>query len=109
MAKKKPTPKKPKIEQGWIDPEMIPPKIKEIDVAADGYYDVMMERTVLSKEEHELKENLIKIMLFHGETRYVMPDGKIVEVLDKHTVKVRKAKTKTIGGVDGEFIEEEDE
>lgn len=99
-------PKAPKVEQGWIDPEMAPKKIKEIDSAAEGYYEIMMERTVLSKEEHELKENLIKIMLAHGETRYVMPDGKIVEVIDKHNVKVRKAKTPTKGGGDGEFVDD---
>lgn len=82
-------------DQGYLPGEgMEPPRHKRVDDAADNYYDTMMDRVKLSKEEHELKDALIDKMKEHGIDRYEMPDGKIVMVTHKSNVRVKKKKAK---------------
>lgn len=80
--------KKPK--QQFLSSEMEPPRIKEIDSAADIYYDVMTDRCRLSKDEDEAKTNLIEKMKAHGLDLYETPDGLVVSILNKSNAKVKK-------------------
>jgi hypothetical protein len=68
------------------------PTHRDIDDAADTYYESMLERQRLSAEEHEAKDNLLLKMTEHGLERYKMPDGKTVEVLSNKNVRIKKAK-----------------
>ena len=106
MAKKARAKRKPKPKQGHLD-GMEPPRIKPLDDAADNYYEVMMDRVKLSKEEDEMKTALIEKMKEHGLDRYETPDGKIVTVTAKSNVKVKSKKatseeTEDEGEQDGE-------
>lgn len=88
---KKPKSAKPKAKQGFIS-GMEPPSYKDIDDAAENYYDTMLERKALSETEDLQKDALIDKMKEHGIDRYEMPDGKVVMVTAKAQVKVKKAK-----------------
>ncbi len=99
--------RKPKAKQAYL-PDMEPPSIKVIDQCAENYYDVMQERVALSADEDEKKTALIEKMKEHGLERYEY-DGKVVMLTSKSNVKVKKAKQKTEGGVEGEFIEEDED
>ncbi len=94
MAKRKAKPK-----QGYL-PEMEPPTFKDIDSAAENYYDTMQERVKLSGEEDEAKTNLIEKMRSHDLERYEY-DGKIVMIVNKSNVKVKKAKKAEENGEEG--------
>lgn len=90
MAKKAKT-------KGWRKrvaylPGMEPPSIRAIDNAADIYYDRMMERTVLSKKEHEAMESLVEKMKEHKIDRYETAQGLLVEVTSKSKCTVKKKK-----------------
>ena len=74
--------------------------------AAEIYDDVKRERIVKSNEEREAKDSLINLMVEHGLKLYETPDGLQAIVTDKHNVKTKK---RTIGGVDGEFVPEDEE
>jgi hypothetical protein len=87
--------KKPK--QAFLSEDLAPPIIKPIEDAADTYYDVMVERCKLSKEEDEAKDNLIDKMKEHGVERYVTRDGKVVTVTNKSNVRVKKKDEETNG------------
>lgn len=89
MAKRKATTRPSRAKQGFL-PEMEPPSHKDVDAAADNYYEVMMERTRLSKEEDEKKTYLIEKMREHGIERYVTPDGLVVTVSSKSNVAVKR-------------------
>ena len=67
-----------------------PPRIKAIDDKAAAYYEVMMERVALSKDEDEAKSNLIEVMVKHGETHYETRNGFVVTVTSKSGVKCKK-------------------
>lgn len=108
MAKKKPPrsrkPKGPKAKQGDLGEGFgIAPPIPELDSAAENYYDVMMERVKLSKEEDETKTALIELMRTNNLTRYEY-DGRIVMLTDKTNVKI-KANKKQSGDDSNEFTE----
>lgn len=106
-TKKKPKgARKPKAKQGYLDPEMQPVVIQAIEDAASNYYDVMQDRVKLSEEEDELKDALIDVMNKEKLARYEMEDGRVVMLTDKLSVKVKKTKKPTDGGVENEFIEE---
>jgi len=83
--------KKPKAKQAYLDPEFEPVSIKKIDQAAENYYETMMERTVLSKEEDEKKTARIEIMKQHDLARYEF-DGFVVTLTDKTNAAVKKKK-----------------
>jgi hypothetical protein len=67
-----------------------PESIKAIDDAADNYYEVMVERVRLSKQEDDAKDNLIDKMKENGVDRYETPDGLIVTITAKSNVKVKR-------------------
>jgi hypothetical protein len=90
MAKKK-APEEPELEQGYIDPELAPVKIRAVTDACRIYYKTMMERVELSKAEHEAKDNLINVMLAN-DIHFYEYDGKIVVLVDLKNVKIRKKK-----------------
>jgi tRNA C32,U32 (ribose-2'-O)-methylase TrmJ len=73
-------------------PGLEPPSHKDVDGAAETYYDAMMERTKLSKEESEAMDNLVELMTKHGITHYETPDGLVISVLSKTKAKVKKKK-----------------
>lgn len=83
--------RKKKPKQGFL-PDMEPPSIKELDDAADIYYDVVHERLKLNKEEDEAKDNLIDKMKEHGVDRYETADGKVVTITATANVKVKPKK-----------------
>lgn len=82
MAKRKA--KQPRL------PGMEPESIKELDDAAEIYFDAMQARVKLSKEEDEAKDNLIDKMKEHGTDIYETPDGLVVTITNKSNVKCKK-------------------
>ena len=76
-----------------------PPRIKQLDDAAEVYYDVMQARCKLAKEEDEAKDNLTDKMKEHQVDRYETQDGLVVTVTSKSNVKVKR---KENGEEDGE-------
>ncbi len=89
---KKPRTKTRRPKQPFLGEEVAEPSIPALDNAADNYYDAMMDRVKLSKEEDEAKDNLIDKMKEHGLERYVTGDGLVVSVLNKSNVKCKKRK-----------------
>ena len=69
---------------------MEPPSIKEIDDAADNYFETMSDRCKLSKTEDEQKTALIELMKSNRMSRYETGDGLVVTVTDKSTVKCKR-------------------
>lgn len=91
-APKKPRskqPKQPYLGEG-TEADMAPPSVKEIDDAAENYYSTMLERKDLTETEDAQADDLIDLMKEHGMSRYVLPDGKVVEVTAVSNVKVKK-------------------
>ncbi len=85
-------PRKEKVKQGHLR-GLEPVSIKAIDDAAEAYYDVMMERVKLSKEEDETKTALIEAMIGNGQTLYEYDhNGTVRQVIlvSKSNVKVKK-------------------
>lgn len=86
--------KRPKVpEQGYLDPELEPVKIKEIDTAAEAYADARDERMKLSEEETEAQNTLGAVMEKHNLEAYEY-DGNRVTVDRSMKVKVKKLKAK---------------
>ena len=83
--------KKQKVKQGYIDPDMAPAEIPEIDKAADAYVDARDARMNALTEEMDRKAILKGIMVKHGQKEYEY-DGKIVTLDGEPDVKVRKKK-----------------
>lgn len=94
-----------KERQGYL-PGTEPPRIKAIDDAAETYYDVMMDRTKLSKEEHEAMDNLVEKMKEHGTDRYETPEGLVVTAISKTKCSVKRKKDEPSTNGDGEHAEE---
>jgi hypothetical protein len=78
-----------RVKQEFI-PGTEPPRVREIDDAAETYYEAMMERVKLSKDEDEAKQNLIDKMVKHDIERYETPDGLVITVTNKKNVKAKK-------------------
>ena len=72
--------------------------IGELDDKAAIYYDAIQDRLPLTKAEDEAKTALIECMVKHGKHRYKTADDKIVELTDKHSVKVKRAKEPSENG-----------
>ena len=81
--------RKAKAKQGRLD-GMEPESIREIDDAAENYFDVMQDRCKLSKEEDEAKDALIDKMKENRLDRYETPDGLIVSVTSKSNVRCKR-------------------
>ena len=92
--------REPRAKKQFL-PGMEPPSHKDIDAAADNYYEVMMERVKLSKDEAEAMQALIDKMNQHGIDRYECPHGLVVTVISKLKCKVKKKKDVESNG-DGE-------
>jgi hypothetical protein len=90
MATKRKRAPKEKVQQGHLE-GLEPPRIKAIDDAADTYYEVMMERCKLSKEEYEAQTALLEVMMKENLTRYVY-DGKVVTMTSTTKIKVKPNK-----------------
>jgi hypothetical protein len=90
-VKRKPRPKRQRVKKGFL-PGMEPVSNKKIDAAAENYYETMMERTQLSKEEDEKKTALIESMREAGLERYETPDGLVITLTAKSNVKAKKKK-----------------
>lgn len=86
----------PRSKQPYLHPDMEPPHIPEIDIAADEYYEAMENRQKFLKDEVACKENLLTKMKNNGQTRYKTPDGLIVVVLSKDVIKCKKKKDKEL-------------
>lgn len=94
MAEKAKRPPRKRAKQRHL-PGMEPETIPALEGAAANYYDVMMERTELSKQEADAKSNLIAKMHEHKLERYVTADGLIVMCLAKDSLMVKKKKDAT--------------
>lgn len=81
--------KKPK--QGFLA-DMEPPSIPEIDDAAETYYETTLEKKAIGERAATEKATLIILMKQEKLDRYVLPDGKVVEVAAASSVKVMKPK-----------------
>lgn len=89
-------PRKPRAKQGRL-PGMEPDSIRELDDAAENYFDVVRDRCKLSKEEDEKKDNLIALMNQHKIARYENEEGLVVTLTEKQKVKVEKKKQEPDG------------
>lgn len=98
MAKKKQT-RPPKVKQGFIDPEMEPVTIKELDHAAENYYDTVQDRLPYTAAEAEAKEAVTNLMKKHSLGRYEF-NGFVVTCTDTANVAVKKKKQKKAVGDD---------
>ena len=72
--------------------------INELDDKAENYYDAVQRRLPLTKAEDEAKTSLIEAMVKYGKHRYKTADDKIVELTDKHSVKVKEPKEPSENG-----------
>lgn len=81
--------RKAKVKNGFLE-GMEPPSHKDIDAAAENYFETMQERCALSKEEDEKKTALIEKMKEHDLLRYETPDGLVVTVTAKSNVKAKR-------------------
>jgi hypothetical protein len=96
MAKKSASkPRKKKPAQGWLDPEMAPPSIAEIDGAADSYCDARDARMKSLADEIELKEVLKGLMKKHNLAEYEY-DSRIVTLKGDPDVKVKTKKKENV-------------
>jgi hypothetical protein len=82
----------PALEQGYIDEDMKPPRIKAIDQAAKVYYSAMSERKALSEEEDQAKDALIDVMHQNQLKFYECVDGKVVTLSELTNVRVKPRK-----------------
>jgi hypothetical protein len=87
---------KPKLRQQYFD-GMEPPRVKEIDRAAESYVEVRNEWQTLGVTMAERKEKLHALMTKHQLKNYAF-DGMEVEVTMIEGVKVRKAKAESTNG-----------
>jgi hypothetical protein len=74
-----------------------PDRDRELDDAAEAYYDAMMDRVRHSKSEAETKDSLIEKMLSRGVTRYEN-DHFTVTATSKTNVAVKPKKAEAGGG-----------
>lgn len=74
-----------------------PERVKELDEAADTYYEAMQDRVRHSKSEAEAKDSLIECMLKHKVTRYEN-DHFTVTATSKTNVAVKPKKAEDGGG-----------
>lgn len=80
---------KKRAKQGHLN-GMEPETIREVEDAADVYYEHKNTRIAASKEEKATKINLIEVMLKNKLTSYTTADGLIVNFLSKSEVTCRK-------------------
>lgn len=95
MAKKKAarkrTEKKQEV-QAYIDPDMAPPSIPELDKAAFDYVNLRDERMSLTEDEVAARQKLLELMNANHLEEYKTPGGMVVKVTEiERKVKVRKA------------------
>ncbi len=90
-----------KAKQGWLNGTE-PVSIKELDAAAETYFDTMQERITLTREEHEAMDSLVEKMIEHDVERYETPDGLIVTVTKKSKCLVKRKKDAEKNGDDHE-------
>jgi hypothetical protein len=84
------TKKRGRPKKGFL-PGLAPELIQAVEDAADVYYDAMLERCKLSKEEDDAQLNLQAVMEEHRLTKYVTADGLECDVIiGKKKVKVKK-------------------
>lgn len=73
-------------------PEMEDSAIGELESAAEDYASVRDKRMALNEEEHELKEDLLKLMHEHNKKKYFHNGIEIRVVAKDETVKVKISK-----------------
>lgn len=76
-------------KQKYLDPDMAPPTIPEIDEAAEEYRRVRDRRMELTKEETKRNEQIVELMRKHGLTEYTF-DGSEVSIKNKTKARVRR-------------------
>lgn len=91
MAEKAKRPPRKRAKQGHL-PGMEPITIPALEGAAANYYDVIMERVDLSKQEADAKQNLLGKMHENKLERYITGDGLVVMCLSKDSLSVKKKK-----------------
>lgn len=93
-----------KVKQPYLDKEMEPRSIPEIDSLADDYVDAVAARKKATDSQMELAEQIDALMKENNLTEYEY-DSRIVRRNIMEKISVKKKKTPTIGGVDGEFVD----
>ena len=88
---------KKRAKQKFLD-GMEPPSIKEIDDAAEHYFETMTARCELSKTEDEQKDALIDVMKSNKMDRYETSDGIVVTITAKSNVNCKRKKDVSING-----------
>lgn len=79
-----------KTKQGHL-PGLEPPSIKEIDEAAEAYYDLNDESWRMRAKVEQARDELLEVMKKHKFNTYTY-DDKSVNVIGKFLVKVKKKK-----------------
>lgn len=92
---------KKKLRQGYFK-EMAPPRLRQIDDAAEIYVERRDERIKCNAEEKTAKDFLIDVMKQAGLHRYETPDGMVVEVTAASNVKCRRKDEPEQGEEDAE-------
>lgn len=78
----------------YIHEDLAPPRIQEIDDAADLYVDSRDRRMALQTAEKERREELCGLMHAHELATYTLEDGSVVELRKEEVEKVYVNKPK---------------
>lgn len=79
-----------KVKQGHL-PGLEPPSIREIDDAAEAYYELNDESWKMRGKVEEARDNLLTVMKRHHLNLYRYEDKEVL-VVGKQVVKVKKKK-----------------
>lgn len=63
-------PKAPKAKQGYLDPDMAPPSIPELDDLIEPYIDSVRSRKEATDRQMELADQIDAVMKSHNLTAY---------------------------------------
>lgn len=92
MATKEKKSRARRPRQPALIPDMEPPRVPELDDAADEYHDLKERRMELLQEEVEAKERVKGLMHEHGLTTYTTASDLICTREEEEAVKVRRKK-----------------
>lgn len=101
-AAKKKRGRPPKARQTYL-PDMEPPSIPEIDMAAESYLEARNSRQEMTEEEVKRKEALKELMKKHGLQAYDFGSYTVTRTAEViENVKVKRKKAEANGDEDGD-------
>jgi len=100
MAKRR----RKKTKQGYLD-GIEPPSIKEIDEAAEEFYDAKLELKELKEKSDGARDKLVELLQANQLETYKTPEGILVSLKEgKSRV---TAKKQTDGGDENEYVDDD--